>query len=247
MKLRLFSDVHREFGDGWTPIPMPDDKDTVLILAGDIDAGKHVAAFVDSIADQFLAIVYVAGNHEIYKQNIDTIYDKIKATAPNAHLLQNSTVIIGDTEFVGATLWTDFNRGDPLAMWNAKSTMNDYRYIRHTDSYSKISTGRVLHENHVSAQFLRDTIDPDKKQVVVTHHSPTVAASVGDIYHGSPVSSCYYNTQLDDIIPDAGLWVFGHTHHVVDIDCGGTRVVSNPKGYVGQITKGFSQEGLIEY
>ena len=46
MKVRLFSDLHNEFTRQMHKrnyeIPeLPDDSETVLILAGDIDVGKH--------------------------------------------------------------------------------------------------------------------------------------------------------------------------------------------------------------
>lgn len=247
MKIRLFSDTHREFGDNWIPVPLPDDKDTVLILAGDIAVLKQVPKFIDTIADQFLAVVYVLGNHDMWKGNIDTVYTRLQAKSPNAYLLQNSTVTIGDVEFVGTTLWTDMYGGDPFIVWQAPKVMvPDYKKIRHGATYSAITPTRLRHENKIASGFLRQTIDANKKQVVVTHHAPTMAANVGDSYAGKSSNAYYYNTTLDDIIPDAGYWFFGHTHHAVDIDCGGTRVKSNPKGYVMEPVKGYDPECVID-
>jgi hypothetical protein len=30
------------------------------------------------------------------------------------------------------------------------------------------------------------------------------------------------------------LWIHGHSHHAVDYEIAGTRIVSNPKGYPGE-------------
>lgn len=246
MLIRLLSDTHREFDRTWTPTHLDTDTDTILVLAGDIDVGKQVPMFVDSIAERFRAVVYVAGNHEMYNGNIEDIYDKLKATAHNAYMLQNDTVTIDDVEFVGATLWTDFNDFNPLAMWDAQNNMNDFLKIRHTTNYKRITPTRMLFENKASRDFLSETIDPNKKQVVVTHHCPTEAANTGDPYAGGKLSPCFYNTGMDQLVIDAGHWFFGHTHHCVDMDFHGTRIVSNCRGYPGEHPPGFVEEKTIE-
>ena len=237
----------------WLPPVLEDDSETVLVLAGDIDKGKNVATYVRFLAPRFKAIVYIAGNHEYYKGNLDTTNPKFLTDLPNTHFLQNSTITIDDVEFVGCTLWTDFNNEDPLVMWKAKDRdygISDYKYIKQGTKYSKLTPERIFVENKKSCRFLEETIEPDKRQVVVTHHAPTYVASKGDPYaytkaHGSPL---YYNTQLDDVIPDAGTWLFGHTHHSFDGDVGGTRIVSNPRGYaaLGEAVETFNEEKVIE-
>jgi hypothetical protein len=45
-----------------------------------------------------------------------------------------------------------------------------------------------------------------------------------------------YSSDLDEFIeerPHIKLWTHGHTHHVFDYMIGETRVVCNPRGYVG--------------
>lgn len=241
MKVRLYSDAHREFGSNWEPIHLSSDPDTVLVLAGDIDSGKRLASFIDSIAPRFLAVVYVAGNHEMYGRNIDKVYAELQASAPNAYLLQNSSVTIRDVEFLGGTLWTDFDNRDPIALFSAPRVMTDYRTIKQTDSYSRLTATRILRENDTTVGFLKSAICPSKKQVVVTHHAPSYAVCTR-----VDKNNCYYyNSNLDDVIPDAGYWFYGHTHQCIDVDCGGTQVKANCVGYPGEHVPEYKDSEVI--
>jgi hypothetical protein len=45
-----------------------------------------------------------------------------------------------------------------------------------------------------------------------------------------------YSSSLDEYImdhPQIKLWTHGHTHHTFDYMVGGTRIVCNPRGYIG--------------
>jgi predicted phosphodiesterase len=54
------------------------------------------------------------------------------------------------------------------------------------------------------------------------------------------LGAAYFNTWYD-LVAQADVWIFGHTHHAVDTVVSGCRVVSNPKGYPGE-RSGFSSE-----
>ena len=62
-------------------------------------------------------MIYVAGNHEYYGQKIPKLTRELKelAAGTNVHFLETESVTIGEVEFLGATLWTDFELyGDPI-------------------------------------------------------------------------------------------------------------------------------------
>jgi hypothetical protein len=45
-----------------------------------------------------------------------------------------------------------------------------------------------------------------------------------------------YSSDLSEFIvdrPQIAVWVHGHTHHNFDYTVGSTRIVANPRGYVG--------------
>ena len=70
MKFRVLSDLHLEFTDGMYDLPvMEDEQDTVLLLAGDIGVVRRTESylpFMEEMAERFLHVVSIAGNHEFY-------------------------------------------------------------------------------------------------------------------------------------------------------------------------------------
>ena len=75
MYLKVISDLHLEFGVPYFPTPDVRDPETVVILAGDINLGARVHDFIGSLRNNFnyRAIIFVPGNHEYYKGNIDEL------------------------------------------------------------------------------------------------------------------------------------------------------------------------------
>jgi len=232
MKLRIYSDLHNEFrrGQEWRPPVLLGERDTVLVLAGDIDVGKHLVRYVDSLVDRFKAVVYILGNHELYGHNIDFL-DKYKSTSPNAYFLNNSSVTIDDVEFLGTPLWTDMNNGNPLIMQMATGMMNDFSQIRQAAEYGRLTSDRWIAENIKARDFLVKNLDENKKQVVVTHHAPDFLCAENNPMAGNNGDYFYYNLNMQDLIVKANLWIFGHSHHKFDKDYGDVRIMSNPGGY----------------
>lgn len=253
MRIRYFSDLHVEFQRGfcnvWTPPEMAHDKDTVCVLAGDIDVLKHTPAYADKIAPRFKAVILVLGNHDLWGGTLGRTVEKLRGMIkqPNVYLLENQKVQIDDVEFLGTTLWTDMEGQDPFVMWNAPNKMNDFKKIkvrRGPEHYNRMKPIDWVAANLDARIFLRQNIDKDKLQVVVTHHAPDFACAEGD-YHKP--SGYYYNTGMQDLVCNAGTWIFGHTHHRFDKYLGDTRVLSNPGGYAGiEPVQGFNLEAYIE-
>lgn len=77
------------------------------------------------------------------------------------------------------------------------------------------------------------TRDPGN-YIVVGHHCPSELSVSGE-YKGNLLNAAF-RSQLDDFIearPQIGLWIHGHTHNNFDYQIGATRVVCNPRGYIG--------------
>jgi Icc-related predicted phosphoesterase len=114
--------------------------------------------------------------------------------------------------------------------------MNDFKRIR-TGSVqhyeSRLRPIDTLRRHEESRAFVgRELAQPFAgPRVVVTHHGPHRAA-VRPGYENSLISAAY-TSDLEDVIhagrPDA--WLYGHVHISDDRMIGGTRVVSNSKGY----------------
>jgi predicted phosphodiesterase len=241
LKVRVYSDLHNEFS---TFMPPPSDADLV-ILAGDIDL---LARGVKWAGEAFKCpVIYVSGNHEYYKGHIDKTLQKMRdAAAPNVHVLENEAFIWKQTRFLGTTGWTDFSStgNTVIATSLAREGMNDFRMIRAGESYRRLYPNDVVERNRAARAWLTKELEQpfEGRTVVVTHHSPT-AAVAGDEHTGHLTAA--YTNEWPGLIERAHVWVFGHTHHSVDVDLAGCRVVSNPRGYPSEET-GFNPAFEIE-
>lgn len=71
--------------------------------------------------------------------------------------------------------------------------------------------------------------------VVVGHHAPS-KQSTKPGYEGEHIINGAYSSDLSEFIldrPRIKLWTHGHTHDVFDYMIGSTRIVCNPRGYIG--------------
>lgn len=197
--------------------------------------------FLKRCSFQFPHVVYVAGNHEFYHgkwpSGLQYLRDEC-AKFPNVYFMENDTRTIDDVTFIGATLWTDMNRGDPITLHAVRDMMTDFHVIRNSDhGYRKLSPADVAQAHHHSVQYIRTVVEGQhgKKFVVVGHHAPTTA-SIAPRYIGDSVMNGAYVSNLSDLIldnPQIRLWTHGHTHEDFDYMVGTTRVICNPRGYIG--------------
>ena len=81
MDIRIYSDLHQEFEEKaiFTIAHLPDEKDQILILAGDIFRLKNISHYYDffkDLSDRFHTVLYVFGNHEYYGYKMGKKYTK---------------------------------------------------------------------------------------------------------------------------------------------------------------------------
>lgn len=241
MKILIYSDLHLEFADFQPPATGAD----LVVLAGDISVrGRGVAWANDTFE---CPVIYVCGNHEFYKGHIDRTLTKMRdAAAEHVHILDNQIIIIGSTRFLVATAWTDYTAtGDyKAAMRVCAELMTDFKRIRIGEGYSKLRPVDLIARNIGTREFLATELTQvfDGKTVVITHHCP-IQDVAGDSHEGH-LGAAYFN-RWHDLVAQADVWVFGHTHHAVDTVISGCRLVSNPRGYPGERT-GFLPDFTIE-
>jgi len=250
MFIRPISDLHLEFqfvskGKHYSELVLQvldTDKDTVLVIAGDMDCkSKRQVEFLIQMSQRFLAVIYVLGNHDLWGNRLDNHYDLIrqeleKRDVANVHVLQNTQVLINNVAFIGATLWTDFQRENEMVIFRAQNEMNDYEKIRVGSSYRKIRPVEILKEFknskkkifEMSEQY-RDTETP---VVVVTHHAPSWQSMDHPDVIPDALTGCYVS-DLDNDIHKSNIkyWIHGHCHHTSDYTINDTRVICNPRGY----------------
>lgn len=242
MKIRLVSDLHLEFSNFILPRNSGEDQE-VLCLCGDINPIKDILGtriFFEGLQNRFKAVIYVAGNHEYYHSSLlDQEILEDLCSEFGYIFLQNSSVQIQDTVFLGGTLWTDFNNNDLDLKRKAQRAMNDYSVIK--DSELNLLHPDIIYKEHKkTSEFIFSEIkrlnseEEDKKIVVLTHHAPH-ALSVHEKYRKGMLAALnplYYSDLSKEISEvDFNLWCHGHTHTNFDYNLGNKRVVCNPRGY----------------
>ena len=252
-KFRLMSDTHMEFTrkNKVRFKSLADDQQTILILAGDIGTWKQATSWMMTIKEQFAQIVYVAGNHEFYGQEMRLALRHIKQRLlpyDNLHFLENSMLELDDCILIGATFWTDMNAHDPQTIDVCHKDMNDYHLIQLGSPEEK----RTLHPNdtikmhEASKKYFEQVIDNATKPIVIiTHHAPKFGeASDEDIGAFDDRIQYAYVTDMDKWLSarsqKIALWCHGHTHKSMKYEVAGVPVYTNAKGYACQKT-GFDE------
>lgn len=239
MKLRLLSDLHLEFAD-FSPPSIDAD---LIVLAGDIwlqDKGIRWAA--ETFPPE--RIVYVLGNHEPYRGDLNETISRCRETAKRCGIcfLEDDVAVISGVRVIGAVLWSDFRlQGDDQqrrrAMHLANRQVNDFRLIvvSDRDGRRRRLTARDVAARHAaSRQFIeRELSRPFPGRTVVATHFLPSPLSICERFQGDPLNP-YFCSDLTALIlewqPD--LWLHGHTHDSCDYAIGRTRVLCNPRGYL---------------
>lgn len=271
MKIQIASDLHLEFGD----IEIKNAGADVLVLSGDVcvaeDLYRHPASNVElnftatratryreffaRVSKEFNEVVYVAGNHEFYHGKWGTTADILRnevSVFPNIHFLENEVFVYKGVTFIGATLWTDMNKGDPITLHAIRDMMNDFSVVRDdTKGYTSLRPAAVVQAHRKTVGYINAVVAemPEDKFVVVTHHAPSFQ-SVHETYRGETIMNGAYASDLSDLIldrPQIKLWTHGHMHDPQDYMLGDTRIVCNPRGYVGEHrTSNFNMAKVVE-
>ena len=223
MKIRVMSDVHLEFGD------FDPGHGDVLVLAGDICVAETYFDFHDffvQCAKNYNKVFYVTGNHENYHGDFEQTESILRNNLPKEIVyLQNQSVFYEGVHFVGATLWTDMNKGDSDTMDEARSRMNDYHLV---DNFSpEVSVS----EHQTTKDWFERCIPTLNGDVfVITHHAPSPKSIHGRYLESTPM----YSSEMEDFIikyPNIKYWAHGHCHFNNDYMVDQCRVISNPRGY----------------
>jgi Icc-related predicted phosphoesterase len=255
MKISYVSDLHLEFG--YQTLPGGE----VLILAGDICEARsyikchhstkvdgHVAGthrysdFFNIECAKYEQVFYVMGNHEHYHGRFDKTYTELKSLLPtNITLLENEIVEYRGVMFMGATLWTDCNKGDNLTVFHLRGSMNDYRviqnYYKDKNLYNKLIPEYTYGVHRRTKEWfkLMLSMHREKPFVVISHHAPSFKSVPPRYLDDTLMNGGYASDLSEDILDNENIryWIHGHMHDPIDYEIGTTRVVGNPKGYQG--------------
>jgi DNA repair exonuclease SbcCD nuclease subunit len=197
--------------------------------------------FLDRVSQRFPHVVYISGNHEFYNGKwVGSLGDLRKECSyyPNIHFLECDAWTHNDITFVGGTLWTDMNKGDPMTLHAIQDMMNDFHIIRNDDrGYTKLRPMHTVERHLKTVAYIRSVIEnnPTSRYVVVGHHAPS-NLSIHPRYASATLMNGGYVSDLSNFIldhPQIKLWTHGHVHSPFDYMIGSTRIVCNPRGYIG--------------
>ena len=229
MRISYFSDVHLEFGS----CTFPDGETDLIVAAGDIAPGLHSLPW---LAQAPAPVVYVAGNHEYYGQDMgvtQTALRQARHNYPNINFLEKD--IYEDTEHgvrvLGTTLWSNFNEANPEVLFRIEHMMNDFSCIY--IGGRQLTPIDLLHIHSGSVEWLMEKLNEpySGKTVVVTHHAPSMLS-----WHKPDIKGEQrygYCTDMEDLIEtvDVDLWIHGHTHTEHLYYVGDTRIACKARGY----------------
>jgi predicted phosphodiesterase len=240
----------------------------VLVAAGDHWEGQPEKAVQSVVAiARGKPSIMVRGNHDVYTlgpEDRRTISDfdrllRDEAERQNAQANRDIVTVlsaedpvceIGQTRFIGLTLWTDWaqacrwvpNRAPQVVELSAaearavaghwRSGAREYGAIR-TEKGRWSPYDAVAEHAREKAMLLDELVSYHHgPTVVVTHHSPL--ADCADAYRdrGLPWwAPAFYGSDLLPVLPEEirpDVWIFGHVHAAFDVRCGKTRAVCNP-------------------
>jgi len=233
--VQIASDLHIEYKNDSVPDPLDfiTPSADILILAGDIGSFykiEQLTQFLQKLCPLFQIVLYVPGNHEWY---IAPGYDPIpwhvlakrmyslSHQIPNLHILDRSSVRVGDICIAGATLWS-----------RPKCKVPPFIVRVHG-----MRTREYLYRHEGDLEYVEKMItycqQREYKLVVVTHHAPTERVLIGAKKRKQFES--LYATDLEHLLDKNKVqtWICGHIHKNFDfITEKGCRVVGNQKGKV---------------
>jgi predicted phosphodiesterase len=237
VRVAVASDLHLEHGNEAPDLRSLEGRADILVAAGDISFG---ADGVNWLATSPIPSIYICGNHEAYKRDIERTRAEIGAACEahsHVHFLDDArkNFDFGGCRLrvLGGTLWTDYRLyGDEhlvRCMRAAAIGLNDHRLIQFKkrvwlpeDAAEAFDRTREFLTAELAESF-------DGVTLVATHHAPT-PQMVDDRYAGSILNACFAS-DIESLMSYADGWVYGHTHSSADIVVNGCRVVSNQHGY----------------
>ena len=243
MRIQVLSDLHLEVED-YVPTPAPGAD--VLVLAGDIDSSWRS---FERFAGWPVPVIFVAGNHEFDRRELDDAWPALQEAVHSAGLLllECRSVVITSREgqrirFAGTVRWCDFDLFGPAERDRCLRAGRYFAEVMRAQRGGALLDAAAVRTEALSCRrWLHDELhrspstadEPWDRTVVVTHFAPSLA-SADPRYGRVPATASFCNAD-DDLLPLADVWIHGHLHcrhdYRVPHERGSTRVVSNARGY----------------
>lgn len=249
-KFLAWSDLHSEFRTK-TPLVLPqkiDEDIEAILLAGDVsNAMTHVEFAAGLYRKYGVPIIMVAGNHEYYGEVFETFQNKeaellakVRVTGADVRILNGTNTFVGETEIIGATLWTDFELEPGRSIFEqeyARLHFEDFKKI--LSGAGKLVPGQTALRHQDEKARIFDLLSRPRKagggRIVMSHHMPLREAIAREVFHEKGHAAFASNLWPEIKGRDFDCWLFGHTHFPFDeILSDGEReyrFLANPMGY----------------
>ena len=183
MKIQICSDLHLEFSKNreWLKHNPLVPKSEILIIAGDtyyLERDYSKLDFINKISKDFKHVYLIPGNHEYYGgyDAATALFSRQIEIKKNVHMLNNTSVQIGDVNFIFSTLWSKIEKN----VNEKKRGMNDFRLIKFEEERFTINDYNMIHNK--AFDFISNEIKKEGKKVVITHHLPSEHCNAYWIY-----------------------------------------------------------------
>lgn len=136
--------------------------------------------------------------------------------------------------------YTEDGQNGRKYLLDEKGNMIEDGYM-HKEEDSQFCPEDAVEDHKKMTGYIRQIIEGkfDEKFVVCGHHAPS-RLSTHPRYKNDELMNGGYSSSLDEFIidhPQIKLWTHGHTHEPFDYMVGDTRIVCNPRGYIGYETR----------
>ena len=134
-------------------------------------------------------------------------------------------------------LWTEDGQNGGRYLTNEAGQMIAIGHKRKEEPANWSPEDTVEDQRQMLA-YINTVVQDPGNYIVVGHHAPS-SRSVAEYYRADTVMNGAFRSELDEFIADRPrirLWVHGHMHNASDYMIDETRVVCNPRGYIGYET-----------
>ncbi|KAF4627026.1 hypothetical protein G7Y89_g11130 [Cudoniella acicularis] len=246
--VQIISDIHLEAPKSYdvfeiTPIA------PYLALIGDVGCVKdpEYFSFLEQQLSKFGLIFVLLGNHEPYHSSYAIAKKKLQQFEQDMNT-QNKDSKLGKLVFMDQTRFdlsptitilgcTLFSNILPSQLESVSFGINDFYHIEDwtVEQHNEAHTSDIEWLN-AQVRAIAE-MEPDRKVIILTHHSPTTSSQAVDPAHAQSKISSGFSSDLSGqpcwTSGNVKVWAFGHTHFNCDFVDGvnGKRVVANQRGY----------------
>lgn len=203
-----------------------DYSDCVAVFAGDIMDGYRACDFLERYVDKFRRVLYVPGNHDLWKSSTSMI-------GSHEFDIAGKSIVIDDVRFTGAVGWpvNHVRQRDIMDSVEWATALNECREIKHNGGPFDYDSMLQLGERDMNHIFRTESFE--RIHVAISHYPPS-HKSVSPGFEKSKLNYLFHS-DYDQIgmfeQTSIDVFIHGHIHHGYDYTINNTRVICNPLGY----------------